>query len=91
MGAWRERYGPSTLLAIYFLLLPLMCLCVCAHPQGGTTMVVGLLTSCDIDIILIGLLQLLLAPLIVRCLSVLRVAVRATVGERRGRGREGVG
>lgn len=29
-------------------------------------MVVGLLTSCDIDIILIGLLQLLLAPLIVR-------------------------
>lgn len=32
---------------------------------GGTTMVVGLLTSCDIDIILIGLLQLLLAPLIV--------------------------
>lgn len=54
-------------------------------------MVVGLLTSCDIDIILIGLLQLLLAPLIVRCLSVLRVAVRATVGERRGRGREGVG
>lgn len=54
-------------------------------------MVVGLLTSCDIDIILIGLLQLLLAPLIVRCFSVLPFAVCATVGERRRRGLVGVG
>lgn len=54
-----------------------------AHPQGVTTMVMGVLTSCDVNIILIGLLQLLLTPIIVRWVPL----VLSFVGKAGGCGR----
>ena len=75
----------------HFSLVPALLACVLATtssvPQGVTTMVMGVLSSCDVEIILIGLLQLLLTPLLVRW-ACAPVGSAAREGGTRGGGRQ---